>query len=152
MIGNKLLNNTAGYLNNGHPLLQKSQDFYENSWTPENGNNKFESMSTLATNRHGLRATTLMLTMDRWLEDASFLKIRSINFDYQLPQNITDAFDVKGITIGASVTNVYTFTNYSGLDPETDGAIASGNVAFRGVDNGGYPSARSFILKFKMNF
>ncbi|MEQ9050633.1 MAG: TonB-dependent receptor [Marinoscillum sp.] len=98
-----------------------------NSWTPENTD-----------------ATVPMLTLDDkgndesrassyFIEDGTFLKMRTLRLGYNFTPKIFEGFNVN---LYAEVQNVFTITNYSGIDPEVPG----------GFDNGVYPLPRTFIL------
>ncbi|SEL07876.1 SusC/RagA family TonB-linked outer membrane protein [Parapedobacter koreensis] len=56
-----------------------------------------------------------------WVEDASYLKLREVAIGYTIPAKALSGFlhgTIKGLTIKAVGRNLYTFTNYSGYDPE----------------------------------
>lgn len=82
---------------------------------------------------------------DRWIEDGSYLKLKSITLSYKLPLKFTF---LQGITIWGAVNNVYTFTDYLGTDPE----FSYGNqILYQGVDAGLVPQSRSFNVGVKLN-
>ena len=76
---------------------------------------------------------------DYWIQDASFLKMDNITLGYNF-SNIKEG-DV-GIRLYSTVTNVFTITDYDGLDPEING----------GIDNNFYPRPRTFLVGFNINF
>ncbi|MEO6682263.1 MAG: TonB-dependent receptor [Ginsengibacter sp.] len=83
----------------------------------------------------------------RFVEDGSFVRIKNITLGYTFPSI------VKGITslrFSAGVNNLYTFTNYSGYDPEVNSY--GDNPALFGVDLGGYPNSRTFNFTLRCNF
>ena len=84
-----------------------------------------------------------------WIEDASFLRIRNLSLAYDFDSKITEMLHLKGFRLYATVHNLYTFTKYSGYDPETSTETP---VLQRGADYGGYPAARSFIIGVNVNF
>ncbi|MCD0488246.1 SusC/RagA family TonB-linked outer membrane protein [Pedobacter sp. MC2016-14] len=82
---------------------------------------------------------TQQLFSDYYVENASFLKMDNINLGYRFGKVFkTNA----ALQLNASVQNVFTITNYTGLDPE----VASG------VDNNLYPRPRVFSLGLNLNF
>ena len=83
---------------------------------------------------------------DRWIEDASYLRLKNITVDYKVPLN-NDRF-ITGLTIWASANNVVTWTNYLGADPEVS---AANSVLMQGVDMGYSPLSRSYYLGLKIN-
>jgi TonB-linked SusC/RagA family outer membrane protein len=84
---------------------------------------------------------------DRYIEDGSYLRIQTLSLGYTLPANIGSTVGLSRLRLYASVQNLYTFTNYSGYDPEI-GAFNQ-NPLLMGVDNGRYPMAR--IWTFGIN-
>ncbi|MEP6712282.1 MAG: TonB-dependent receptor [Ferruginibacter sp.] len=77
---------------------------------------------------------------DRYVEDGSFVKIKNLQLGYTFPASVTQKLFSK-LRIYAQVKNAYTFTKYSGFDPEIAGGILD-----TGVDRGAYPQARTYAL------
>ncbi|RZS96754.1 SusC/RagA family TonB-linked outer membrane protein [Cecembia calidifontis] len=89
----------------------------------------------------------------RWVQDATFLKIREIGLYYSIPKTtITETFgrSVENIRVGASMNNAFLFTNYQGYDPETStfGAQAVAN----NVDITPYPTPRRVFFHITIDF
>ncbi len=75
---------------------------------------------------------------DRYVEDGSFVKIKNLQLGYTLPAAVgKKAF--KSLRLYVQVRNAFTFTKYTGFDPEIAGGILD-----TGVDRGAYPQARTF--------
>jgi TonB-dependent starch-binding outer membrane protein SusC len=83
---------------------------------------------------------------DRYVEDGSFIKIKNIQLGYTLPTSIAKGVFSKVRFYGA-VKNAFTFTKYSGFDPEISGGILGS-----GVDLGTYPQARTFMVGLDLKF
>lgn len=84
---------------------------------------------------------------DRFVEDGSFIKIKNILLGYTIQAKpIKKLF--KGVRIYAQVKNAFTFTKYSGYDPE----IAAGSIFDAGVDRGAYPQARTYSIGLDIKF
>jgi len=82
---------------------------------------------------------------DRWIEDGSYLKLKNVTVSYKFP---VDNDYIKGLTIWGSANNLFTLTNYLGVDPE----VSCGNsVLVQGIDAGYLTSGRSFHLGVKIN-
>ncbi|MBN2765251.1 MAG: SusC/RagA family TonB-linked outer membrane protein [Paludibacteraceae bacterium] len=82
---------------------------------------------------------------DRWIEDGSYLRLKTIEVSYDLPVNKINF--LQGITLWASANNLFTLTNYLGMDPE----FSSGNSSlYQGIDIGLLPQSRSFFAGFKV--
>ncbi len=82
---------------------------------------------------------------DRWIEDGSYLRIKSIRLSYDIPLSVNW---LQGLTVWCAAENVYTFTKYEGNDPEFS---VNNNVLYQGVDAGLLPQSRSFHLGVKVN-
>lgn len=82
---------------------------------------------------------------DRWIEDASFLRLRQVSVSYELPK--IGPF-LNGSTVWFAVDNVFTISKYLGSDPE----FSYGNQTLcQGIDAGLVPSTRSFHIGLKLN-
>jgi hypothetical protein bacD2_14770 len=82
---------------------------------------------------------------DRWIEDGSYLKLKTLSLSYRIPFNYTF---LQGITVWAAANNVFTCTKYLGSDPEL--SISSSAVG-QGIDRGLLGRGRSFVLGVKIN-
>lgn len=83
---------------------------------------------------------------DRWIEDGSFLKLKEVRLICNVPVNVSF---LSGITLWMSGTNLYTWTKYLGVDPETS---ISSSTLYQGIDNGLLSYGRSYYLGVKVNF
>lgn len=84
---------------------------------------------------------------DRYIEDGSYLRIKNITLGYTFPKHLIERVKLENLRIYTNIQNVYTFTNYSGYDPEIGASTASSNVY--GLDNGRYPSPT--VVSFGLN-
>lgn len=85
-----------------------------------------------------------ILTSSRFLEDASYLKIKTITIAWNLPERLARKAGVQVAKLFLSVDNAFTFTRYDGYDPEV--SMASGPAAANyGVDFGYQPTLRGFL-------
>ena len=82
---------------------------------------------------------------DRWIEDGSYLKLKSVKLSYDIP---VSASWLQGLSVWCAAENIYTFTKYKGNDPEFS---VNNNVLYQGVDAGLLPQTRSFHLGVKVN-
>lgn len=87
---------------------------------------------------------------DRWIEDGSYLRIQNISIGYSLPIRIIKKAYLNNVRVYISGQNLYTFTNYSGYDPEI-GAFNKG-ITLMNVDNGHYPNPRSLTIGANIEF
>ena len=84
---------------------------------------------------------------DRYVEDGSYLKIQNIGLTYTLPSKYCQKLKIDNLHVSAGVSNVYTFTKYTGYDPENPGSAIR-----QGVDEGRYPSPRVYNVGLGFNF
>ena len=84
---------------------------------------------------------------DRYVEDGSYVRIKNITLGYTFPKALIQRIRLENVRIYTNIQNVYTFTNYSGYDPEIGASTASANVY--GLDNGRYPSPT--VMSFGLN-
>ena len=75
---------------------------------------------------------------DRYVEDGSFIKIKNLQLGYTFPASVTKKVFSR-LRIYAQVKNAFTFTKYTGYDPEIAGGILD-----TGIDRGAYPQARTY--------
>lgn len=91
------------------------------------------------------------LVSTRYLEDASYLKIKTVTLGYNLPKTLLSKVGVKGMRLYLSLDNFFTFTKYDGYDPEFSyDASPTGNAY--GSDYGEQATLRSFIMGASLNF
>ncbi|MCH2033495.1 MAG: SusC/RagA family TonB-linked outer membrane protein [Tenacibaculum sp.] len=135
-IGNEIM---ATYHQPSRPITNKPLHFFEGRWTGAGDSDAtFPSAGNI----------TSAYDTDLVVEDGSFMRIKQIQFGYTLPQSITDKLHVSSLRMYVSFDDVFTFTNYKGLDPEI------GNFGFNdiGVDRGFYPTAARALFGFSLNF
>lgn len=82
---------------------------------------------------------------DRYLEDGSYLRIKMIQLGYTLPAMVMSKLGIRGVRVYVSGQNIYTFTRYTGLDPEI-GMKNGTDPLDIGVDRGFYPSPRLYSI------
>ncbi|WP_288426915.1 TonB-dependent receptor [uncultured Spirosoma sp.] len=85
----------------------------------------------------------------RWVEDASYFRIRNITLGYNFPQTLTQKIKVQTLRLYAGVQNAVTFSKYLGYNPEVSGY--EGPLT-GGVDYGSYPLARTYTIGLNLGF
>ncbi|MCT4602499.1 MAG: TonB-dependent receptor [Marinifilum sp.] len=78
------------------------------------------------------------------IEDGSFLRINNISLGYKLPKRILERVGINSMRVYTTVSNIHTFTKYSGYDPDVSTRNSSGVTP--GVDWGAYPRSKSIIF------
>ena len=92
-----------------------------------------------------------ILTSTRFLEDASYFKIKTITLGYNFPQKWMDRAKIGGIKVYFTVDNAFTFTKYSGYDPEVSMNASPAHTKY-GVDFGYQPTMRSYLFGVQFKF
>jgi hypothetical protein len=87
---------------------------------------------------------------DRYIEDGSYIRIQNITLGYNFPSQMFRKLYIENIRVYANIQNVYTFTKYSGFDPEI-GQDTGSNLVY-GVDLGRYPSPRISSMGISITF
>ena len=90
-----------------------------NAWTPENTDTNVQRLTWQPDNRN--------YNTTRYLEDASFLRLKDVTFGYNLPENILKRMNVRQVRLYFKGQNLWTLTNFTGWDPEVN-RDASGNT------------------------
>lgn len=109
-----------------------------NAWTPTNTNTNIPR-AVLGDPNGNNRAST------RFLENGSYLRIKTIQLGYSLPHSVLEKINVNRLRLYVTGQNLFTFTDYSGLDPEVGGSVLS-----RGIDRALFPQFKSVILGFQL--
>lgn len=115
-----------------------------NAWTPTNQNT---SIPRAVINDPNLNSRT----SDRFLEDGSYLRFKTLQFGYSLPTDALSTVGIKRCRIYVSLDNVFTITDYKGYNPDLG---RTGSVLDRGVDFGhvAYPLSRTFMTGVEFSF
>lgn len=91
------------------------------------------------------------LVMHSWaVEDGSFLRLNNLTIGYTLPKSVMNKLRINNIRVYASGYNLWTWTKYTGYDPEVD--VFSSNPLTPNVDYSAYPRSRTFVGGININF
>ena len=88
-----------------------------------------------------------LLFSRRFIEDGSFVRIKNVTLGYNVP---IKSKTISALRVAVGANNLFTFTNYSGYDPEINSY--GDNPAVFGVDLGGYPNSRTYNFSLRCNF
>ena len=80
----------------------------------------------------------------RWLEDGSFLRLKTLNIGYNFQDKVTSRIGIDKLRFYVQAQNLLTFTDYTGLDPEVSQNSRDPRIA--GSDFGTLPQSKSFAL------
>lgn len=108
-------------------------------WTGEGTSNTYP--------RFVLGDTKNWVSSDLMVKDGSYLRLKTIELGYTLPDKITKRVFISRLRFYVSAQNLLTFTKYEGFDPE----ISSGGTSL-GLDMGNYPQAKVYTFGLSCNF
>lgn len=110
-----------------------NKDITDHAWTPENPyNSKYPRLRNNANSKNNIACDALVF-------NASYLRCKNIQLGYTLPRHISEKFFVENLKIYTSIDNLFTLTDFPGLDPE----IAAGV---------GYPQLRQYSVGINVTF
>ncbi|MFV0505577.1 MAG: SusC/RagA family TonB-linked outer membrane protein [Bacteroidales bacterium] len=149
-VGNKLFNGTKMKLQAGHRFQNADRDFYNNHWSPTNPTNDYQKLSTFTSNNTYQQNANISSNNDHWVEDASYVRLNNLRLNYMFSRNLCSKIGLANLSVSVQATNLFTITKYSGLDPAADSGFSSGSSSRRGIDIGGYPPARTYMMSLKV--
>lgn len=111
---------------------------WDGRWTPENRSQTYSRL---------LNQTNTYCS-SYYVEDGSYLRIKTISLGYNLPNKALNKIRLKSLRVALVVDNAYCFSKYSGNDPD----VSSNNSLFTGFDRMSYPKARTYSLNLNIGF
>ncbi|TXH22482.1 MAG: TonB-dependent receptor [Chitinophagaceae bacterium] len=147
--GNKIYNYTRARSESTNEIINFSTSLL-NSWTPTNTNTDLPRFTQQDPNKNYRRVS------ERWIENGSFFRLKTLELGYSLPQSILSKASVKSGRIYVAGDNLFTATKYKGYTPDlgqNDGQNGgnSGTLT-RGTDHGRFPLARTVMVGLQVNF
>lgn len=124
---NKMLGETGGTLDANRVLLKSQLD----RWTTPG---QITEVPRLATSNYSVQENS------RYLEDASYLRLRNISLGYSLTKNLVRRIKLENLRLYVAASNLFLLTPYTGADPEAN--LGTENI--QGYDYGTPPQPRTF--------
>jgi hypothetical protein len=87
---------------------------------------------------------------ERWIEDGTYLRVQNLSVGYRVPQKYLEKVNLSTLKVYVNAQNLYTFTKYSGYDPEI-GAFNQSSL-LQNIDRGRYPSPLSVTFGVNIGF
>lgn len=141
--GNKIANIFRRYIDNmegGNNCQVDALDRWQSESNPGSG-------YVVRANRS---ATGMNGTTSTWhIEDGSYMRIKNITFGYTLPKSLLTNVGISRARVYFSTQNPFTFTKYSGYNPEVN---MKGGSLTPGIDYGTYPLSKSFVFGLNVTF
>ncbi len=122
----------------------RSKDRLYNSWGSQYLSNNEDAILPIAE----MNDTQSQFASTAFVEDASYLRLKTLQLSYNLPQSFLKRIKIKRARIYAQANNLFTITGYSGLDPE----ISYGNTMDMGIDGGAWPTAKIYMFGLDIDF
>ena len=140
--GNDIWNNVLWWTDfNSSFEAAKSHTALYNSWTPANHNAKAPIQEL------GASFSSANVPNSYFVEKGSYLRAKNMQIGYTFSLKQLERVNLERLRVYIQSANLFTITNYSGLDPEVSG----GTVNF-GIDEGTYPSHRQFLMGVNLTF
>ena len=111
---------------------------YINRWTPENPNSDIPRINEGSGGYYSTYG----------IEDGSYLRLKTVTLGYNMPKKIANKLYLQNVRIFVSGQNLWTWTKYTGMDPEVS---TRNNVLTPGFDFSAYPRARTFSIGLNMS-
>lgn len=144
--GNDIFNQTLYYTD--FPDFFKGgirRDAAVNSWTPENTNTNIPALKLAGS------FSSDQVTNSYFISKGSYLRCKQIQIGYTLPASLLRRFGIDHLRIYAQSTNLFTITNYKGLDPELQSSDINSTTGY-GIDQGNYPHTPGYLFGINLNF
>ncbi|MDR0348334.1 MAG: TonB-dependent receptor [Tannerella sp.] len=129
-IGNEIFNAMRLYTYSLTDITNKDRALL-NYWTPANTNTDIPRLAAADYNNNNRLS-------DRYVENGTYLRLRNAQIGYTLPSALVNKMMLQRLRVYVSGQNLFTITNYSGIDPEVGQSVSLS----RGVDYGIYPQSR----------
>ena len=156
VVGNDIYNaNKIEWTDGAFPNLN-TLNIMKDRWTNIDGKGQIVTDPVALTNLNANAKIWTPVRVQRWwlhswaVEDGSYLRINNITLGYTLPKNIMNKIKMSNIRFYATVNNLYTFTNYSGYDPDV--TARRSDPLTPGVDFAAYPRARTWVFGVNLTF
>lgn len=148
MYGNKIYNYTRARMYSTNEIINFSTALL-NSWTPSNTNTNIPRFTQQDPNKNYRRVS------DRWIEDGSFFRLKTLEIGYTFPASLTNKAHIKLGRVFLAGDNLLISTKYSGYSPDLGQNDAqnggSSGTLTTGTDHGRFPVARTIMFGIQVN-
>ncbi|NME72557.1 SusC/RagA family TonB-linked outer membrane protein [Flammeovirga aprica] len=138
--GNKIFNSPRYFNDRSGPYGISTRML--NAWDGEGSTNEIPRLTEKDVESN-LRAS------DYFLESGTYLRLKNLEVAYTLSNKLCKKAGIQSLRIFLSGQNLWTLTDYSGMDPEI--GIENGDVLAFGIDRGMYPQARVYSIGLNLN-
>jgi hypothetical protein len=149
--GGELYNYTKYYTDMRVFVGGVSTRVLNDTWTPTHMDAKLPRLSGVAA-ENGFTSFVLGNSNSYYIEDGSYLRLKTLQLGYTLPKKIIDKAKMSNVRVYLQGQNLFTITNYTGPDPDINLLSGNGTDQYIGVDRTGFPNPREWILGLTINF
>lgn len=139
-LGNEVFNAMRLYTYYPNDITNKDRALL-NYWTEDNKNTNIPRLTDADVNDNDRIS-------DRYVESGSYLRLRNAQIGYTLPKSIAQRMKMQNVRLYISGQNLFTISNYSGLDVE----VGQSSSLSRGIDYGIYPQSITFTGGINVTF
>lgn len=111
--------------------------------------NRWKTKGQITDIPRAVKGTENVRASSRWVEDGSYLRLKTITLSYNLSNESLKKYGINKIQPYLTAQNLWTWTNYKGFDPEVNEGL-SGPV--QGIDWGTYPQIKTFVFGLNIDF
>lgn len=146
--GNKMVNYVRRFIDFAQFNGGRSHDRLYNSWGSPYLSDNSKAKLPLAEGND----TQSQVPSTAFIEDASYLRLRNLQLGYNLGKLINSP-NLSNLRVYVQVTNLFTITSYSGLDPEVNiKGTGKDDARNMGMDSGAWPTPRQFMFGINLGF
>jgi TonB-linked SusC/RagA family outer membrane protein len=139
-VGNDILNILKYDIRSGAGWYNAPNDMLDIAWNGAGTSNTQFAIN--ANSRQNLQMS------DWYIEDGSYVRLKNIQVGYTIQKSVFKNLKTENVRVWVGCQNLFTITNYSGLDPE----IGSSDPKYMGIDQGFYPQARIMMMGVNATF
>ncbi len=139
--GNEIVNGVKVFTNYGDGVKNLQDGVLDKAWNGEGTSNTHPRLVANDLNQNS-RVSSL------YVEDGSYLRLQNVQLGYNFSKSLIKKIGATNLRVYASVQNLFTLTNYTGIDPE----LASYSPLSTGIDYTVYPKARTYALGVNLTF
>lgn len=137
--GNDVMNANRIIMESGYKYNTNQFESYKDRWSPSNPEGTLPAAKGVVYKTYSSRV----------VEDASFLRLKTVAFGYNIPSEYLNKIKIAQARIYFSAQNLHTWTNYSGYDPEVS---VRNSALTSGFDYSAYPRAKTYTFGLNVTF
>jgi len=141
--GNDIVTPIMAYTHSGSADYNSYNGLIDDAWNGEGSSTSQPRISNNDPNRN-------FRYSDYYISDGSYLRMKSLQLGFTIPPSWLNSIKIKSLRVTLNAENLFTLTNYQGLDPDI--GPYSSNILLRGVDWGNYPLPRIFTFGLNASF